>query len=216
MSREGTHRAGRRWGRWLLGLPALVIIAVIAYGAIVALVMNPPSDGTTSVTTVAGPAASRSATPSPSASQEAATPAPPPVPVPPKCWAAQRSAEDETCQKTVIAATKYAPRYMSNQTSLAKAHPLVKIEPTGRGANSLARHGLLTCWMVTQPNWSLDDMQGAFYLWFHRHKFTVPNDDLDGAANNILGIAVQEVCPTLAPDFERKGGPKAELIRGLP
>jgi len=137
-----------------------------------------------------------------------------PEPVPARCWVTRKAVEDKGCQVIVKDRTKFIPRYQTNQSSLAIRHPVVKLANTGRAANSLARHGLLICWMVAQPSWSLDDMRSAFYLWFHRHPFTVPNDDTVAAADNVLSIAVQEICPRLAGGFEHKGGPKAELIQG--
>jgi hypothetical protein len=90
---------------------------------------------------------------------------------------------------------------------------VVKQADTGRPANSLARHGLLICWMTKDPRWSVDEMVTAFFLMFHRHQFVLPNDDYQYAAWNVQGIAIQEICPSLADEFERKGGPlNPELV----
>jgi hypothetical protein len=128
-----------------------------------------------------------------------------------RCWKSRDNAEAKWCQEAVATKTNFVPRYRTNQKSLAATHPEVKTSATGRGANSLARHGLLTCWLVSSPKYTLADVRSAFFLWFHRHPFSVPNDDTNAAADNVIAIAVQEICPQEATDLQDKGGPNTDL-----
>lgn len=204
-----------RWAWWFGVACAVAFLAVTVIGSVV-VIQGPDPSGSSSQLAASAPATSTA--PKPRETLEETKPDPPDPepksPIPARCWESRGMAEDKGCQEGVKNATKFAPRYLTNQAALAKAHPIVKIANTGRNANSLARHGLLVCWMIREPGWDLNDIQSAFFLWFHRHPYTVPNNDQDAAANNVLSIAVQEICPQLADDFERKGGPKAELITG--
>jgi hypothetical protein len=216
-SRVDTIRQERpessRWAWWFGVVCAVVFVAVAAVGSVVVVRGVDTPAGSTLTSSRATPSVS----PTPRETLEAEKVIPPsaaPEPVPASCWEARPIAEDKECQILVRDRTKFVPRYMTNQTALAKAHPIVKLANTGRNANSLARHGLLVCWMINEPDWTLDDIQSAFFLWFHRHPYTVPNNDHDAAANNVLSMAVQEICPSDAEKFEDKGGPKAELTEG--
>lgn len=202
------------WSRYgpkvVYAVCGLILLAVTA-GMVWAVARGPVVEETATQLTVTppsqSPAAGRREVVSP-----AETEAPNQLPVDPKCWETRPDAERTGCQKTVAERTKFVQRYRTNQTSLAAKHPAVKQAATGRSANSLARHGLLVCWLVHTPRYSLPDIRSAFYLWFHAHPFTVPNDDLDAAADSVISIAIQDVCPSEAEALERKGGPKAELV----
>jgi cytoskeletal protein RodZ len=205
------HSGRRHVFQWVVYLICGAVLVTMVVGVAVSMTSGPePSDASQSLVDPSPtPEPKDSETVSSEATQAPETKA---FPIDPKCWESRPAAEITGCQESVAGRTKYAPRYQTNQKSLAAKHPVVKQADTGREANSLARHGLLTCWLVSSSKYSLDDIRAAFYLWFHKHQFSVPNDDLDAAADNIISIAIQEVCPSEAKTLERKGGPKAELV----
>jgi hypothetical protein len=205
---------GRRAFQWFVYVTCTVILVVMGLGAAVSVSRGP--EDVLESNAVLEPTDEPALEPSVETEREDSTP---PVessrrdePVDPECWESRDAAEIKRCQEVIAKNTKFIKRYQTNQASLARTHPIVKLADVGRPANSLGRHGLLTCWLVHEGKYSLDDIRAAFYLWFHKHPFTVPNDDTDAAADNIIFISVQEVCPSEAKALEEKGGPKADIV----
>lgn len=198
MTREGTHRAGRRWGRWLLGLPALIIIAVAAYGAIVALVMNPPGNGTTSVTTVAGP----HHTPKPTSTEEELPPLkvkPLKAGVDPKCFETKDGPLNKSCQEQVDKGTKFNVRYLTGQPAISKAHPPVDTAASRQeGRTSLAYHGLELCYLLGQDDTTVFSLIKRFTRFYHDH--AGPVDEYKTFI--VTDVATAEICPGRIPQFQ--------------
>lgn len=197
MAHEGAHREGRRWGRWLLGLPAVAIIVVIAYIAVAALVLNPPGGGSATVTSVASE--HHSPAPSPSETLPPLATKPPKDGVDPACFADEVGVNSPSCQAQVKNNTKFVVRYLTGQPAIAKAHPPVDT-PASRaeGRTSLAYHGLELCSMLGRDDTTVFTLIKRFTRFYHDH--AGPVDEYKTFI--VTDVATAEICPERVPAFQ--------------
>jgi hypothetical protein len=120
----------------------------------------------------------------------------------PQCWANPGMARNMTCQLEVRDRTKFIQRYQDGLPDLARTHPVVAIDNTRRGRNSLAYHGLEICAETKDPSVSIPAMVVHFYSRYHPHTGHIT----DYNAQVAQAIAVQAICPDQSEAFTTKGG----------
>lgn len=171
--------------RVLLSLPAALILAVVAYGAVVALYVDPPNTATATATLRGNDhrEAKEGSNPLPTITRTDI--------VDPTCYAVEGHAKVGWCQDQVMNRTKFIDRYRGGQPVISSRHPDHDNPNTLNKINgsALARHGLELCWAVAQPGTVRNDVIERF-MAFHAH----PGPVTPESADQVTRVALGEIC----------------------